>query len=30
MFKSWVVDSHLAFGVGPNRAEYAGTIELLA
>lgn len=30
MYKSWVVDSHLAFAVGPNRAEYAGTIELLA
>jgi len=24
--KSWLVDSHLSFAVGPNRAEYAGAI----
>lgn len=28
LFKSWFVDSHLAFSVGPNRAEYAGAIYL--
>lgn len=28
LYKSWYVDSHLAFGVGPNRAEYAGAIML--
>lgn len=28
MFKSWVVDSHLSFAVGPNRAEYAGEVAL--
>lgn len=28
LYKSWVVDSHLAFAVGPNRAEYAGEIAL--
>lgn len=28
LFKSWFVDSHLAFAVGPNRAEYAGVIML--
>lgn len=28
IFKSWFVDSHLAFAVGPNRAEYAGVIAL--
>jgi hypothetical protein len=28
LFKSWFVDSHLAFAVGPNRAEYAGVIAL--
>jgi hypothetical protein len=27
-FKSWFVDSHLAYAVGPNRAEYAGSIWL--
>lgn len=26
--KSWLVDSHLAFAVGPNRAEYSGGIYL--
>lgn len=26
LLKSWVVDSHLAFAVGPNRAEYAAEI----
>ena len=26
--KSWLVDSHLSFAVGPNRAEYAGAILL--
>lgn len=26
--KSWIVDSHLSFAVGPNRAEYAGGIYL--
>jgi hypothetical protein len=25
-YKSWFVDSHLAYAVGPNRAEYAGSI----
>lgn len=28
LYKSWFVDSHLAFAVGPNRAEYAGVIML--
>lgn len=28
LYKSWFVDSHLAFAVGPNRAEYAGQIVL--
>jgi hypothetical protein len=28
LYKSWYVDSHLAFAVGPNRAEYAGAIML--
>lgn len=28
LFKSWFVDSHLSFAVGPNRAEYAGVIAL--
>jgi len=28
MFKSWFVDSHLAYAVTPNRAEYAGAIWL--
>jgi hypothetical protein len=28
LFKSWFVDSHLAFAVGPNRAEYAGVIAI--
>ena len=28
IFKTWFVDSHLAFAVGPNRAEYSGTIML--
>ena len=26
--KTWVVDSHLSFAVGPNRAEYAGGVYL--
>lgn len=26
--KSWLVDSHLAFSVGPNRVEYAGELTL--
>ena len=26
--KSWIVDSHLSFAAGPNRAEYAGAILL--
>jgi hypothetical protein len=26
IYKSWFVDSHLAYAVGPNRAEYAGSI----
>ena len=26
LFKSWFVDSHLSFAVGPNRAEFAGAI----
>lgn len=26
LYKSWVVDSHLAFSVGPNRAEYAAEV----
>lgn len=28
LFKSWVVDSHLAFAVGPNRVEYAAELAL--
>lgn len=28
LYKSWFVDSHLAFAVGPNRAEYAGVIAI--
>lgn len=28
IYKSWFVDSHLAFGVTPDRAEYAGAIWL--
>lgn len=28
LYKSWFVDSHLAFAVGPNRAEYAGALML--
>lgn len=28
LFKSWFVDSHTSFAVGPNRAEYAGAIML--
>ena len=28
LYKSWVVDSHLAFAVGPNRAEYAAELTL--
>ena len=28
LHKSWFVDSHLSFAVGPNRAEYAGVILL--
>jgi len=28
LHKSWFVDSHLSFAVGPNRAEYAGAILL--
>lgn len=30
LLKSWVVDSHLAFAVGPNRAEYAVEIATAA
>lgn len=29
IFKSWVVDSHLSFAVGPNRAEFAREIALI-
>jgi hypothetical protein len=29
MYKSWVVDSHLAFSVGPNRAEYAAEVAVV-
>lgn len=29
LYKSWVVDSHLAFSVGPNRAEYAAEVALI-
>lgn len=28
LYKSWVVDSHLAFAVGPNRAEYAAELAI--
>lgn len=28
LYKMWFVDSHLAFAVGPNRAEYSGAIML--
>lgn len=28
IYKSWIVDSHAAFGVTPNRSEYAGAIML--
>lgn len=28
LLKSWVVDSHMAFAVGPNRVEYAGEVSL--
>jgi hypothetical protein len=27
-YKSWFVDSHLAYAVGPNRAEYAGSVSI--
>ena len=29
LYKSWVVDSHLAFSVGPNRVEYAAEVALV-
>ena len=29
LYKSWVVDSHLAFAVGPNRAEYAAELAIV-
>ena len=29
LYKSWVVDSHLAFSVGPNRVEYAAEVALI-
>ena len=29
LYKSWVVDSHLAFSVGPNRAEYAAEVAVV-
>ena len=29
LLKSWVVDSHMAFAVGPNRVEYAGEVKLV-
>lgn len=29
LYKSWVVDSHLSFSVGPNRAEYAAEVAVL-
>lgn len=28
IYKCWFVDAHLSYAVGPNRCEYAGTIEL--
>lgn len=29
LYKSWVVDSHLAFACGPNRVEYAAEVQLI-
>lgn len=29
LYKSWVVDSHLAFSVGPNRAEFAAEVAVV-